>query len=103
MASTADTGHSEAIRPRSRPPTREQILAGSAGWVAVVLNLVPGVENGNLYPWRWKAESITVAVAVILPTPNRVLEHRLFHFRLRCSGWCPCGGDPRRRKRCRPL
>jgi len=29
-------------------PTREQILAASAGWVAVVLNLVPGVGNGSM-------------------------------------------------------
>jgi hypothetical protein len=28
------------------PPTREQILAASAGWVAVLLNLFPGFGNG---------------------------------------------------------
>ena len=30
-------------------PTREQILAASAGWVAVVLNVVPGLGAGYLY------------------------------------------------------
>jgi hypothetical protein len=36
-------------------PTREQILAASASWVVVVLNLFPGVVNGYLYQRRWKA------------------------------------------------
>jgi len=31
------------------PPTRDQILAASAGWVAVVLNVVPGLGAGYLY------------------------------------------------------
>jgi hypothetical protein len=44
-------------------PTREQILAASAGWVAVLLNLVPGVGNGYLYQRRWKAYWITSALA----------------------------------------
>ena len=44
-------------------PTREQILAASAGWVAVLLNLFPGVGNGYLYQRRWKAYWITAALA----------------------------------------
>ena len=57
-------------------PTREQILAASAGWVAVVLNLVPGVGNGYLYQRRWKAYWITVAVAVALLTANAITSSR---------------------------
>ena len=76
MASPADTRQSEAIRPRSTNPTREQILAASAGWVAVVLNLVPGVGNGYLYQRRWKAFWITVAVAVALLTANAITSSR---------------------------
>ena len=57
-------------------PTREQILAASAGWVAVVLNLVPGVGNGYLYQRRWKAFWITVAVAVALLTANAITSSR---------------------------
>ena len=34
------------------PPTREQILAASAGWVAVLLNVVPGLGAGYLYQRR---------------------------------------------------
>ncbi|MEN9766873.1 MAG: hypothetical protein ACO28M_08470 [Vulcanococcus sp.] len=44
-------------------PTREQILAASAGWVAVLLNLVPGLGTGYLYQRRWKAYWITSTLA----------------------------------------
>ena len=44
-------------------PTREQILAASAGWVAVVLNVIPGLGTGYLYQRRWKAYWITSAIA----------------------------------------
>jgi hypothetical protein len=44
-------------------PTREQILAASAGWVAVLLNVVPGLGAGYLYQRRWKAYWITSLLA----------------------------------------
>jgi len=44
-------------------PTREQILAASAGWVAVVLNVIPGLGAGYLYQRRWRAYWITSALA----------------------------------------
>jgi hypothetical protein len=44
-------------------PTREQILAASAGWVAVVLNVLPGLGAGYLYQRRWTAYWITSLVA----------------------------------------
>ena len=44
-------------------PTREQILGASAGWVAVLLNVVPGLGAGYLYQRRWKAYWITSALA----------------------------------------
>jgi len=44
-------------------PTREQILAASAGWVAVVLNVLPGLGAGYLYQRRWMAYWITSAIA----------------------------------------
>ena len=40
-------------------PTKKEILAASAGWVAVALNLVPGLGAGYLYQRRWKAYWIT--------------------------------------------
>lgn len=43
--------------------TRDQVLAASAGWVAVLLNLVPGVGTGYLYQRRWRAYWITSALS----------------------------------------
>ena len=44
-------------------PTKKVILAASAGWVAVTLNLVPGLGAGYLYQHRWKAYWITSLLA----------------------------------------
>lgn len=49
--------------PAAMQPTRTQILAASAGWVAVVLNIVPGLGAGYLYQRRWRAYWITSALA----------------------------------------
>ena len=44
-------------------PTKREILAASAGWVAVTLNVIPGLGAGYLYQRRWKAYWITSALA----------------------------------------
>ena len=44
-------------------PTKQEILVASAGWVAVTLNVLPGVGAGYLYQRRWKAYWITSALA----------------------------------------
>ena len=44
-------------------PTKREILAASAGWVAVTLNVVPGLGTGYLYQRRWKAYWIRSALA----------------------------------------
>ena len=44
-------------------PTKQEILAASAGWVAVILNVVPGLGAGYLYQLHWKAYWITSALA----------------------------------------
>ena len=44
-------------------PTKRVILAASAGWVAVTLNVIPGIGAGYLYQRRWKAYWITSALA----------------------------------------
>ena len=44
-------------------PNRVQILAASAGWVAVLLNVIPGLGAGYLYQRRWRAYWITSALA----------------------------------------
>jgi hypothetical protein len=43
--------------------SREQILAASSGWVAVLLNVLPGLGTGYLYQRRWKAYWITATLA----------------------------------------
>ena len=44
-------------------PTRREILAASACWVSVTLNVAPGLGAGYLYQRRWKAYWITSALA----------------------------------------
>ncbi|MEX1317626.1 MAG: hypothetical protein AB1Z22_10955 [Synechococcaceae cyanobacterium] len=44
-------------------PSREQILSASCGWVAVLLNIVPGVGTGYIYQRRWRAYWLTAAAA----------------------------------------
>lgn len=60
----ARVGHSGWSYLDAMPPSRAQILAASAGWVAVVLNIVPGLGAGYLYQRRWQAYWITSALAV---------------------------------------
>ena len=47
----------------SSKPTNAQILAASAGWVAVVLNVIPGLGAGYLYQRRWTPYWITSGLA----------------------------------------
>ncbi len=44
-------------------PSCDQVLAASAGWVAVLLNVVPGLGAGYLYQRRWRAYWITSTFA----------------------------------------
>ena len=50
----------------SAQPTKKQVLASSAGWVAVVLNVIPGLGAGYLYQRRWKPYWITSLLATTL-------------------------------------
>jgi len=44
-------------------PSKQEILAASSSWVAVVLNVVPGLCTGYLYQRRWRAYWITSGLA----------------------------------------
>ena len=55
--------HNQPTKSRSMAPTKQQILGASAGWVAVTLNVLPGLGAGYLYQRRWKAYWITSALA----------------------------------------
>ena len=39
--------------------SKEQVLASSSGWVASLLNFLPGVGTGYLYQRRWLPYFIT--------------------------------------------
>lgn len=55
------------IKPRlsdtMTQPSRDQVLAVSAGWVAALLNVLPGLGAGYLYQRRWTAYWVTSALA----------------------------------------
>jgi hypothetical protein len=44
-------------------PSKQDTLAASAPWVAVVLNVVPGLGTGYIYQRRWRAYWITSALS----------------------------------------
>ncbi|MCX5944161.1 MAG: hypothetical protein NTZ53_02385 [Cyanobacteria bacterium] len=44
-------------------PSKQEILAASSGWVAGLLNVVPGLGTGYLYQRRWRAYWLTSALA----------------------------------------
>ena len=55
----------QPTKNRLTAPTRQELLAASTGWVAVTLNIVPGLGAGYLYQRRWKAYWLTSALATI--------------------------------------
>ena len=44
--------HNQPTKLRTMAPTKEEILGASAGWVAVTLNVLPGLGAGYLYQRR---------------------------------------------------
>ncbi|MDC3077804.1 hypothetical protein OA324_00650 [Prochlorococcus sp. AH-716-O05] len=44
--------------------SKEQVLASSSGWVASLLNFLPGVGTGYLYQRRWLPYFITTGVVI---------------------------------------
>ena len=44
-------------------PSRDQILASSRGWVASLLNFIPGLGSGYLYQRRWKPYFFTITAS----------------------------------------
>ena len=68
-------------------PTRREIIAASAGWVAVTLNVVPGLGAGYLYQRRWKAYWITSALATYLERSWVKEQRPLKSFKTRSLVW----------------
>ncbi|KGG15507.1 MULTISPECIES: hypothetical protein [unclassified Prochlorococcus] len=46
-------------------PTKGQIIAASSGWIAALLNFLPGLGTGYLYQRRWKAYWITTIASAL--------------------------------------
>ena len=44
--------------------SKEQVLASSSGWVASILNFLPGVGTGYLYQRRWLPYFITAGAVI---------------------------------------
>ena len=44
-------------------PSKEQILAASSGWIATILNFLPGLGAGYIYQRRWIPYFITGGAA----------------------------------------
>jgi hypothetical protein len=46
-------------------PSKSQILAAGSVWLAVLLNLFPGLGTGYIYQRRWRAYWITSVVSTV--------------------------------------
>ena len=46
--------------------SKEEVLASSSGWVASLLNFLPGVGTGYLYQRRWLAYFLTTGTSNIM-------------------------------------
>jgi hypothetical protein len=44
-------------------PSRDEVLASSKGWVASLLNFLPGLGSGYLYQRRWKPYFFTITAS----------------------------------------
>ena len=46
-------------------PSKDEILASSKGWVASLLNFLPGLGSGYIYQRRWQPYFFTIAAATL--------------------------------------
>jgi hypothetical protein len=60
---TPTSNPDQASQELSQKLSQEEILAASSPWVAVVLNLVPGLGTGYIYQRRWRAYWISSGLA----------------------------------------
>ena len=60
---TPTSNSDQASQEPSQKLSQEEILAASSPWVAVVLNLVPGLGTGYIYQRRWRAYWISSGLA----------------------------------------
>ena len=57
---------------QDKAPTKQEALATSADWLAVILNVLPDLDSESLNQRRWKAHWITSARATTFFAPGAI-------------------------------
>jgi len=74
---TPTSNPDQASQKASQEVSQEVILAASSPWVAVVLNLVPGLGTGYIYQRRWRAYWISSGLATAWFVAGGVLSQNV--------------------------
>ncbi|MCX5927508.1 MAG: hypothetical protein NTZ23_09380 [Cyanobium sp. LacPavin_0920_WC12_MAG_63_22] len=74
---TPTSNPDQASQELSQKVNQEVILAASSPWVAVVLNLVPGLGTGYIYQRRWRAYWISSGLATAWFVAGGVLSQNV--------------------------
>ena len=74
---TPTSNPDQASQELSQKVSQEIILAASSPWVAVVLNLVPGLGTGYIYQRRWRAYWISSGLATAWFVAGGVLNQNV--------------------------
>ena len=74
---TPTSNPDQASQELSQKVSQEVILAASSPWVAVVLNLLPGLGTGYIYQRRWRAYWISSGLATAWFVAGGVLSQNV--------------------------
>jgi hypothetical protein len=74
---TPTSNPDQASQKVNQEVSQEIILAASSPWVAVVLNLVPGLGTGYIYQRRWRAYWISSGLATAWFVAGGVLSQNV--------------------------
>lgn len=74
---TPTSNPDQASQKVNQEVSQEVILAASSPWVAVVLNLVPGLGTGYIYQRRWRAYWISSGLATAWFVAGGVLSQNV--------------------------
>ena len=55
--------------------SKDEVLASSKGWIASILNLLPGLGSGYIYQRRWLAYFTTLGAVIIWFFIGRILQN----------------------------
>lgn len=74
---TPTSNSDQASQKVNQELSQQVILAASSPWVAVVLNLVPGLGTGYIYQRRWRAYWISSGLATAWFVAGGVLSQNV--------------------------